>query len=57
MADSRSKSSLAETILNLRPQRDEAIAALDLNDNKLYQDTVAPPSEPTNIPLDGFSEN
>ena len=57
MADSRSKSSPAKTILYLRPQRDEAIAALDLDDNKLYQDTVAPPAEPTDLPLDGFSEN
>ena len=57
MADSRSKSSPAETILYLRPQSDGAIAALDLDDNKLYQDTVAPPAKPTDLPLDGFSEN
>ena len=52
MANSRSRNSPAKTILYLRPQGDKAIAALDLNDNKLYQDTVVPPSQPTDIPLD-----
>ncbi|KAL8972166.1 MAG: hypothetical protein Q9197_002912 [Variospora fuerteventurae] len=57
MADSGTGNSVAQTILYLRPKRDEAIKALDLEANKLYRQEVAPPPEPTDIPLDGFSEN
>ncbi|TAQ90811.1 hypothetical protein B7494_g882 [Chlorociboria aeruginascens] len=57
MANSRTGNRLAQTILYLRPQSSEAIAALDLADNRLYQDIVTPPSEPTDLPLDGFSKN
>ena len=56
MADSRNKNISAQTILHLRPQKDEAIAVLDLDENKLYRLEVAPPPEPTDIPLDGISE-
>jgi hypothetical protein len=44
----------AQTILYLRPQK-QAIAALDLEANEPYRDTVAPPPEPTDIPLEGFT--
>ncbi|KAI4139538.1 MAG: hypothetical protein LQ341_004179, partial [Variospora aurantia] len=57
MADSGTGNSVAQTILYLRPKRDEAIEALNLEANKLYRKEVAPPPEPTDIPLDGFSEN
>ncbi|KAI4288218.1 MAG: hypothetical protein L6R35_002517 [Caloplaca aegaea] len=56
MADSGTGNSVAQTILYLRPKSDEAIEALDLEANKHYRQEVAPPPEPTDIPLDGFSE-
>ena len=56
MADSRNENFLAQTILHLRPQKDEAVALLDQDDNKPYRQEVAPPIERTDIPLDGTSE-
>ncbi|KAL8937412.1 MAG: hypothetical protein Q9211_003699 [Gyalolechia sp. 1 TL-2023] len=43
-----------EGIVYLRPQTDEAIAILDLDENEIYQKTVAPPPEPSDIPLGGI---
>ncbi|KAL9018172.1 MAG: hypothetical protein Q9185_004494 [Variospora sp. 1 TL-2023] len=37
--------------------RREAIEALDVEANERYRQEVAPPPGPTDIPLDGFSEN
>ncbi|KAI4138837.1 MAG: hypothetical protein LQ341_004493 [Variospora aurantia] len=37
--------------------KDEAIEVLDLEANEPYRQEVAPPPEPTDIPLDEFSEN
>lgn len=55
MADS--ESSLAQTILYLRPQTHQAIAVLDLEAeaNEPYIEAVAPPPEPSDIPLEGIS--
>ena len=46
----------SNTIVYLRPQTDQAIAMLDLEDNKPYEEDVAPLPEPADIPLEGFAE-
>lgn len=48
---------LAQTILYLRPQNAETVKVLDLDGNERYRDTVAPPPEQSDIPLDGISKN
>ncbi|KAF1993295.1 kinase-like protein, partial [Amniculicola lignicola CBS 123094] len=54
MADS--ENSKAQTILYLRPQTAKDIELLDIPDNEPYRFEVAPPSEPTDIPLGVISE-
>ncbi|KAL8912005.1 MAG: hypothetical protein Q9171_002918 [Xanthocarpia ochracea] len=43
-----------KAIVYLRPQTDQAIADLELEDNKAFVKSVAPPPEPADIPLDGL---
>ncbi|KAL9126383.1 MAG: hypothetical protein Q9217_004560 [Psora testacea] len=48
--------SVSSDIVYLRPQTDQAIAIFDLEDNIPFQKTVAPPPEPSDIPLEGIPE-
>ncbi|KAL9027803.1 MAG: hypothetical protein Q9196_003724 [Gyalolechia fulgens] len=49
--------SLAQTIIYLRPLNAPTNQVLDLDGNEHCRATVAPPPEPSDIPLDGISEH
>ncbi|KAL9118127.1 MAG: hypothetical protein Q9187_005332, partial [Circinaria calcarea] len=44
----------SQGIVYLRPQTGQAIAIVDLEVNKLYKHTAAPPLQPSDVPLEGI---
>ncbi|KAL8903400.1 MAG: hypothetical protein Q9207_003946 [Kuettlingeria erythrocarpa] len=46
-----------KAIVYLRPRTDQTIADLELEDNKDFVKSIAPPPEPADIPLDGIPES